>query len=80
MTEQRSGSSMISAAAERMIDMIHEIFQVATVQAAESEKIVATMQQVRAIADNNRTSANEMIESLSLLGEAIRDVGESAGA
>jgi methyl-accepting chemotaxis protein len=78
MSEQRSGSSMISAAAERMIDMIHEIFQVATGQAAESEKIVATMQQVRAIADGNRASANEMIASLGLLTEAIRGVGESA--
>ena len=78
MVEQKSGSSMISSAAERMIDMIHEIFQVATSQAADSEKIVATMQQVRAIADGNRTSANEMIDSLALLNEAIRGVGESA--
>jgi methyl-accepting chemotaxis protein len=77
MAEQRSGSTMISAAAERMIEMIHEIFSVATSQAAESEKIVATMQQVRAIADGNRTSAGEMIDSLGLLNEAIRSVGES---
>ncbi|HEU4888692.1 MAG TPA: methyl-accepting chemotaxis protein, partial [Thermoanaerobaculia bacterium] len=55
MVEQKSGSSMISAAAERMIEMIHEIFQVAANQAAESEKIVSTMQQVRSIADNNRS-------------------------
>ena len=80
MTEQRSGSAMISAAAERMIDMIHEIFQVATSQAADSEKIVATMQQVRAIADGNRTSANEMIDSLALLNEAIRSVASSSRA
>ena len=78
MIEQRTGSGMISAAAERMIDMIHEIFQVATNQAAESEKIVATMQQVRAIADTNRASAGEMIDSLGQLSEAIRGVGESA--
>ena len=56
MVEQKSGSAMISAAAERMIEMIHEIFQVAANQASESEKIVATMQQVRAIADGNRNS------------------------
>ncbi len=80
MAEQRSGSSMISAAAERMIDMIHEIFQVATVQAAESEKIVATMQQVRAIADNNRDSAGEMIDSLALLNESIRELAASSRA
>ncbi len=54
MVEQKSGSWMISAAAERMIEMIHEIFQVAANQASESEKIVATMQQVRSIADSNR--------------------------
>ena len=77
MDEQRSGSAMISAAAERMIDMIHEIFQVATNQAAESEKIVGIMQQVRAIADGNRVSANEMIDSLALMQSAIRAVGES---
>ncbi len=76
MVEQKSGSTMISSAAERMIDMIHEIFQVAANQSSESEKIVATMQQVRAIADGNRGSANEMSESVSLLSDAIRTLDE----
>jgi methyl-accepting chemotaxis protein len=76
MVEQKSGSTMISSAAERMIDMIHEIFQVAANQASESEKIVITMQQVRAIADVNRGSANEMNESVSLLSDAIRSLDE----
>ncbi len=76
MVEQRSGSSMISSAAERMIDMIHEIFQVATNQSTESEKIVRTMEQVRAIAEGNRNYAVEMSESLTLLSEAIRGLDE----
>jgi methyl-accepting chemotaxis protein len=76
MVEQGSGSAMISAAAERMIDMIHEIFQVATNQAAESEKIVLTMEQVRAIAEGNGNYAVEMGESLTLLSEAIRGLDE----
>jgi methyl-accepting chemotaxis protein len=76
MIEQRSGSSMISAAAERMIDMIHEIFQVAASQAGESEKIVATMEQVRAIAESNRGSANEMRDAITLLSDALRSVDE----
>ena len=67
---------MISAAAERMIDMIHEIFKAATNQASESERIVATMEQVRAIAEGNRSSANEMTEALHLLSDAIRSVDE----
>jgi len=76
MDEQRSGSTMISSAAERMIDMIHEIFQVATNQAAESEKIVRTMEQVRAIAEGNGDYAVEMGEPLTLLSEAIRGLDE----
>ena len=72
MVEQRSGSTMISGAAERMIEMIHEIFQVAADQASESEKIVATMQQVRAIADGNRTNASDMSAAIILLNDAIR--------
>jgi methyl-accepting chemotaxis protein len=76
MIEQRAGSGMISAAAERMIDMIHEIFQVAASQSQESERIVATMEQVRTIADGNRTSASEMIDSVSLLNDAIRSLDE----
>jgi methyl-accepting chemotaxis protein len=72
MVEQKSGSSMISAAAERMIEMIHEIFQVAANQASESEKIVLTMQQVRAIADGNRTTASDMSAAITLLNDAIR--------
>ena len=76
MVEQRSGSSMISAAAERMIDMIHEIFQVAANQSGESEKIVLTMEQVRAIAESNRASAGDMSESISLLNEAIRSLDD----
>jgi methyl-accepting chemotaxis protein len=76
MVEQKSGSSMISAAAERMIDMIHEIFQVAADQAAESEKIVDTMQQVRAIADGNRGTASEMREAINLLNDAIHSLDD----
>ncbi len=76
MVEQRSGSTMISSAAERMIDMIHEIFQVATSQASESEKIVRTMEQVRAIAEGNRSYAVEMGESLTLLSAAIHGLDE----
>lgn len=76
MVEQKSGSTMISTAAERMIDMIHEIFQVAANQSQESEKIVATMQQVRHIADGNRTTAAEMSESLTLLSDAIRSLDD----
>jgi methyl-accepting chemotaxis protein len=76
MVEQKSGSSMISAAAERMIDMIHEIFQVAADQAAESEKIVETMQQVRAIADGNRGTASEMREAINLLNDAIHSLDD----
>jgi methyl-accepting chemotaxis protein len=76
MVEQRSGSSMISTAAERMIDMIHEIFQVAANQSTESEKIVATMEQVRSIAEGNRGSAVEMTDSVSLLNDAIRSLDE----
>lgn len=72
MVEQKSGSGMISAAAERMIEMIHEIFQVAANQAAESEKIVTTMQQVRAIADKNRAAAGDMSAAITLLNDAIR--------
>jgi methyl-accepting chemotaxis protein len=72
MVEQKSGSGMISAAAERMIEMIHEIFQVAANQAAESEKIVATMQHVRSIADNNRSAAGDMSAAINLLNDAIR--------
>ena len=67
---------MISAAAERMIEMIHEIFKAAANQASESEKIVHTMEQVRSIADGNRRSAAEMSESISLLNEAIRSLDE----
>jgi methyl-accepting chemotaxis protein len=76
MVEQRSGSGMISAAAERMIDMIHEIFQVATSQSTESEKIVGTMEKIRAIAEGNGNYALEMGESLTLLSEAIRSLDE----
>ncbi|HEV8658255.1 MAG TPA: methyl-accepting chemotaxis protein, partial [Thermoanaerobaculia bacterium] len=76
MIEQKSGSSMISSAAERMIEMIHEIFQVAANQSAESEKIVHTMEQVRLIAEGNRTSAAEMSEAITLLTDAIRSLDE----
>ncbi|HSP35595.1 MAG TPA: methyl-accepting chemotaxis protein [Thermoanaerobaculia bacterium] len=76
MVEQKSGSTMISSAAERMIEMIHEIFQVAANQAAESEKIVHTMEQVRVIADSNRSSAADMSDSITLLSDAIRSLDE----
>ena len=74
MVEQKSGSSMISAAAERMIEMIHEIFQVAAGQSSESEKIVTTMQHVRAIADGNRSTASDMSDAITLLNDAIRSL------
>ena len=76
MIEQKSGSSMISTSAEQMIEMIHQIFQVATDQSRESEKIMGTMEQVRAIAESNRTSANEMSDALTLLSDAIRGLDE----
>ena len=76
MIEQKSGSSMISSAAERMIEMIHEIFQVAANQAAESEKIVYIMEQVRTIAEGNRNSASDMSEAIGLLNEAIRSLDD----
>lgn len=72
MSEQKTGSSMISDATNRMIEMIHDIFRIAAGQAGESEKIVATMEQMRTIAEGNRISANEMNDSLMLLSEAIR--------
>ncbi|HKB78371.1 MAG TPA: methyl-accepting chemotaxis protein [Thermoanaerobaculia bacterium] len=76
MAEQRSGSAMISASAERMIERIHEIFHAATNQSGESEKIIATMQQVRSIAESNRDVAEEMSDSLAMLSEAIRSLDE----
>ena len=76
MTEQRSAAAEIIVEPERMIDMIHEIFQVAASQSQESEKIVATMQQVRLIADGNRQTAAEMAESLTLLNDAIRSLDD----
>jgi methyl-accepting chemotaxis protein len=72
MQEQKTGSTMISAATDRMIEMIHDIFSIAASQAGESGKIVATMEQMRTIAEGNRSSANEMSDSLTLLSEAIR--------
>lgn len=72
MMEQKSGSSMISAATSRIIEMIHDIFRIASSQAGESDKIVATMEQMRSIAEGNRSSANDMNDSLMLLSEAIR--------
>ena len=67
---------MISSAAERMIEMIHEIFQVAANQAGESEKIVHIMEQVRGIADGNRVSAGDMSDAITLLNEAIRSLDD----
>ena len=76
MVEQKSGSTMISKSTEQMIDMIHRIFQVATDQSRESEKIMVTMEQVRGIAEGNRTSANEMSDALTMLSDAIRSLDE----
>src|SRR2546423_991193 len=76
MVEQKSGSSMISSSTEQMIDMIHQIFQAATDQSRESEKIMATMEHVRTIAEGNRTSANEMSDALTMLSDAIRSLEE----
>jgi len=59
-----------------MIDMIHRIFQVATDQSRESEKIVTTMEQVRGIAEGNRASANEMTDALTMIADAIRSLEE----
>jgi len=74
MVEQRSGSTMISSAAERMIDMIHEIFQVATSQASESEKIVRTMEQVRAIAVAGKRRRKDLVAM------PFEDVGDAPPA
>jgi methyl-accepting chemotaxis protein len=76
MDEQKAGSAMISQAADQMIDRIHDIFQVATGQATQSEKIVRTMEQVRDIAEANRRSAAEMHDAVALLSDAIRDFDE----
>jgi methyl-accepting chemotaxis protein len=76
MAEQKSGSGMISRASEKMIDMVHEIFEVTTNQAQESEKIVGTVERVREFAEENRASANEMSQSITLLNEAIRSLDE----
>jgi methyl-accepting chemotaxis protein len=59
-----------------MIEMIHEIFQVAASQSAESEKIVGTMQQVRSIADGNRATAADMSAAIALLNDAIRSLDD----
>ena len=71
-----NGSSMIAGSAEQMISMIHEIFQTAINQTKESEKILATMEQVRTIAEGNGASANEMSRSLAMLDDAVRNLGE----
>ena len=76
MIEQKSGSSMIATSSEQMITMIHEIFQAASNQTIESEKIMNTMEQVRTIAEENRISANEMSDTLTLLSDAIRGLDE----
>ena len=76
MIEQKSGSTMISASAEQMIDRIHQIFQAAANQSTESETIMKTVEQVRAIAEENRKSASEMNDSLTLLSDAIRSLDE----
>ena len=76
MTEQKSGSSMISASAEHMIERIHQIFQAAANQSTESETIMKTVRQVREIAEENRKSASEMNDSLTLLSDAIRSLDE----
>src|SRR5437867_441809 len=76
MIEQKSGSSMIATSSEQMITMIHEIFQAASNQTIESEKIMNTMEQVRTIAEENRISANEMSDKLTLLTDAIRGLDE----
>ncbi|PYQ51777.1 MAG: methyl-accepting chemotaxis protein [Acidobacteria bacterium] len=76
MTEQKTGSSMISASAEHMIERIHQIFQAAANQSTESETIMKTVRQVREIAEENRRSASEMNDSLTLLSDAIRSLDE----
>ena len=50
------------------------LFQVAAGQSTESEKIVATMQQVRAIADGNRSTVGDMGDAITLLNDAIRSL------
>ncbi|HYS54088.1 MAG TPA: methyl-accepting chemotaxis protein [Thermoanaerobaculia bacterium] len=76
MTEQKSGSSMISLSAEHMIERIHQIFQAAANQSTQSETIMKTVQEVRAVAEENRKSASEMNDSLTLLSDAIRSLDE----
>ena len=67
---------MISASAEQMIERIHQIFQAAANQSTESETIMKTIRQVREIAEENRKSASEMNDSLTLLSDAIRSLDE----
>lgn len=77
--EQKSSTGMISHAAEQMIEMVRQISGIAADQAAESEKIVGTMQEVRAIADGNSSSAKEMNDSVALLAEAIAELEGEIG-
>jgi len=76
MREQEGGSLTISQAAEEMIGMIRDIFDVNTNQTAESETIVETMEQLRRIAAENRTSAHDMNDAVQLLTGAIRSLDE----
>lgn len=76
MKEQEGGSLTISEASEAMIGMIHDIFDVNSNQAAESENIVETMEQLRRIAAENRTSAHDMNDALQLLTGAIRSLDD----
>lgn len=76
MHEQEGGSLTISEASEEMIGMIRDIFDVNSNQAAESENIVETMEQLRRIAAENRTSAHDMNDALQLLTGAIRSLDD----
>lgn len=76
MVEQRSGSQMISRAAERMIDKVHDILEASAGQAKGSQAIVGMMEQVRAIAEQNRRAANEMTGAIETLNGAMRGLDE----
>ncbi|HXI13177.1 MAG TPA: HAMP domain-containing methyl-accepting chemotaxis protein [Thermoanaerobaculia bacterium] len=74
--EQKSGSVMISDAADRIIEKVREIFEVAKGQAAESEKIVKTIEQIRTIAETGGHSAAEMAESIASMSDSLRILGD----
>jgi len=74
--EQKSGSVMISDAADRIIEKVGEIFQVAKGQSGESEKIVKTIEQIRAIAEASGNAAGDMTESIASMNDSLRALAD----